>query len=199
MSGPGKGRYTDYVGTQSSKLTRLHKLFNKNPMSNDKGLLYGADSSSSNQAKNTAAADFTVKEFTIRLLNDYGYKGIVKHVKNDKTSFMYFAALAPDTKKLANNIKDPPANSYMPLLSSPGANAGYGDITVLPRPNFDRLFDEKTDVIDPGFFKNYKLIVSPDTIDDVSNLGTVSPSVSSIFVGLSSLGNDLQKGSSKRE
>lgn len=199
MSGPGKGRYTDYVGTQSTKLTRLHKLFNKNPMSNDKGLLYGADSSSANQSKNSEAAKFVVQEFSFRLLSDYGYKDISKYVKGDKTSFVYFASLAPDTKKLPEGIKGPPSNSYMPVLSSPGANAGYGDISVLPRVNFNSQYDPETDVIDPAFYKNYSIIVSPDTLEDKSNLGTVSPSTASNFIGLTSLGNDLSKGNSKRE
>lgn len=199
MSGPGKGRYTDYVDTQSKKLVRLHKLYNKNPMSNNNGLLYGADLFGSNTSNNTVAAKFVVDQFTISVYRDYGYKNLVKYENKGRTSFVYFASAAPNTKNLADNIKDPPANSYIPNLSSPGANAGTGDITDSPYPNFKRDYDPQKDAIDPEKFKNYYIKISSDSIDDIFNLGTVSPSVASNFVGVSSIGSDLVMGSSKRD
>ena len=76
MTGPGKGRYTDYVhplAEQSLKLTRLHKNFNTNPMSNpggnSPGIFYGATDIAI-QKSNVDAADSVTQNYVKNLIDD---------------------------------------------------------------------------------------------------------------------------------
>ena len=188
MSGPGRGRYTEYVSAQSSKSSRLHKLFNANPAAVNRGILYDS-TIINNQTDNTKAADFTVKNYNINIVDDQIGVAVDKNL--NANPFTYFAGnsinLLPDTSVLAKNIKFSPANSYIPDLASPGANEDGSVNFDKPTPAF----------IDPKVYKP-NLNLSPDNIDDNQNLGTVSPHVSSPIVGLSSLGSNLAMGTSKK-
>jgi len=188
MSGPGRGRYTEYVSAQSSKTSRLHTLFNANPAAVNRGILYGS-TIVNNQTDNAKAADFTVKNYNINVVDDQ--IGVAPDKNSNANPFIYFVGnnvnLLPNTSELAKNVKSSPANSYMPDVSSPGANE---DGTV----NFNKLSPA---FIDPKIYKP-NLNLSPENIDDNQNLGTVSPHVSSPIVGLSSVGTNLVKGTSKK-
>lgn len=194
MSGPGKGRYTDYVSTQSSKITRLHKLFNANPASvvntpdsnTSKGMLYGGNLGFS-QSNNFEAAKHVVNNYNENIVDDNVVIGT-----NQKTGTpIYFLGNSntpvPDTTELSNNIKSPPCNSYMPDLTSPGA-ASDGKV------NFIKL---EFTPIKPQDYKPF-INISPSSLDDLGNLGTVSPHVSSPLLGLSSVGTNIVMGMSKK-
>lgn len=211
MSGPGKGRYTDYVGNTStspdSKLKRLHRNFNNNPMTSDKGnsrgLLYGS-TEKNNTTNNSIAAFVVVENYVDKMTGDF--PGTV--YTDDGDSFIYYKGefnnpLAPDTKNIDVNvgIAGAPANPYMPDLTSPGANqapinqdTGYGSIELNGQVNFDKPADEVNE-IPADKYKPY-LIISPETIEDRFTLGTVSPHVSSPIVGTVSLGSEVTMGSS---
>lgn len=188
MSSPGKGRYTDYVSTQSTKVSRLHKLFNANPSTDGRGIFYDANLVS-NQTNNSLAAESSVKNYTQNLIDDnVGVNTVVE--KDGKITFNYFTGNAvdalPNTTVLSKNIKGGPSNSYMPDLASPGAVEG----TV----NFEK---KETTFIKAEDYKPF-LNLAPEEIDDRQNLGTVSPHISSPVVGLLSVGTNLLMGSSKK-
>lgn len=196
MSGPGKGRYTDYITVQSSRNNRLRRSFNSNPMANEKGEIYGVDQS--NQSDNSKIAKFVSDKYNARIPEDYGYKQIKFYSQGENSSFVYFALSAPDTSKLSSDIEGPPSNPYIPDLNSPGANAGTGEITSTPYVNFNKQFNPAIDSIDPKDYKPYFINISPSSADNKDELGTLSPVVSSEVVGLSSVGANLTFGSSKR-
>lgn len=199
MSGPGKGRYTDFVGIPipgpTSKYSRLHKLFNSSPMTDQKGLLYGS-TSISNQTNNSSAAASISETFVSTLKTD----GVLIQTDN-KSKPRYFVGTSavplPDTS--AENFIDPsksvagdPSNAFMPDLASPGASGVSGSIDV----NFERASSTLQDA------KTYKpnITVSSTSIDNKNrqNLGTVSPSLSSPLIGASSVDSQIELGSSKK-
>lgn len=196
MTSPGKGRYTDYVGPAlpglSSKYNRLHKLFNNNPMTSDRGdargLFYSATSKSS-QTSNVDAAKSVVEKYVDLLLGDVPNTVATE----DGNSLIYFNGSSidslPNTKEIDVNvgIKGAPANPYMPDLSSPGALSNN-------KVNLDKDNDNVTEIV-PSAYKP-DLTIAPDTIDDKFSLGTVSPHVSSPVVGTVSIGSNLSMGSS---
>lgn len=196
MTSPGKGRYTDYVGPPlpgpSSKYSRLHKLFNNNPMSSDKGDsrgLFYSSTSKGNQTSNVDAAKSVVEKYVDLLLGDVPNTVATE----DGNSLIYFNGSSidslPNTKEIDVNvgIKGAPANPYMPDLSSPGALSNN-------KVNLDKDNDNVTEIV-PSAYKP-DLTIAPDTIDDKFSLGTVSPHVSSPVVGTVSIGSNLSMGSS---
>jgi hypothetical protein len=199
MSGPGKGRYTDFVGIPipgpTSKYSRLHKLFNSSPMTDQKGLLYGS-TSISNQSDNSSAAASISETFVSTLKTD----GVLIQT-DDKSKPRYFVGTSavplPDTSAInfidpAKSVAGDPSNAFMPDLASPGASGVSGSIAV----NFERASSTLQDA------KAYKpnITISSTSIDSKNrqNLGTVSPSLSSPLVGASSVGSQIELGSSKK-
>lgn len=217
MSGPGKGRYTDYVqyafsSGQSAKLKRLHRNFNTNPMINpgaesNPGIFYGA-TDKSNQESNTKAASSVTQNYVKNLIDDLYTspisKDVVKDLKVDKElakdpvtglpeSLVYFTGNGindlPDTSKLDD--KTVASNSYMPVLISPGS--------IKDAVNFKFLFDNKVDTRDATGKDGYKPnLIIPKTSDDKENLGTLSPHDASRQVGSLSIVSVVSLGSSKK-
>ena len=200
MSGPGKGRYTDFVGIPipgpTSKYSRLHKLFNSSPMTTDeKGLLYGS-TSKSNQSDNSSAAASISETFVSTLKTD----GVLIQT-NDESKPRYFVGTSavplPDTSAInfidpAKSVAGDPSNAFMPDLASPGASGVSASIVV----NFERASSTLQDA------KAYKpnITISSTSIDSKNrqNLGTVSPSLSSPLVGATSVDSQIELGSSKK-
>lgn len=197
MSGPGKGRYTDFVGTSSpgptSKFNRLHKLFNNNPMTVDKGesrgLFYGA-TDKTNQSSNSDAAASAVDVYVNSMVND-----TEAVYTEDKKSLVYFNGNnvdpLPDTQLLSaeipfKGIQSPPANAYIPDLSSPGASSD-GKVNVTQKG---------LNILDPELVKPD--LVIPTSAQDHQNLGTLSPSNSAPIVGKLSIGSNLKLGDSNK-
>ena len=198
MSGPGKGRYTDFVGIPipgpTSKYSRLHKLFNSSPMTDQKGLLYGS-TSISNQTDNSSAAASISETFVSTLKTD----GVLIQTDNSKPRYFVGTSAVPLPDTSAENFIDPsksvagdPSNAFMPDLASPGASGVSGSIDV----NFERASSTLQDA------KTYKpnITVSSTSIDNKNrqNLGTVSPSLSSPLIGASSVDSQIELGSSKK-
>jgi len=199
MTSPGKGRYTDYVGSsplpgQLSKYRRLHRSFNNNPMTTDKGesrgLFYGA-TDLINQNSNTVAANAVVEKYVDTMLGD-----VPDTVATENgNSLIYFNGntldLLPNTKTIDVNvgIKGAPANPYMPDLTSPGALSN--------QVNLDKDNDDVSEIL-PSVYKP-NLNISPETLSDKFSLGTVSPHVSSPIVGVASIGSNITKGTSIKE
>lgn len=196
MTSPGKGRYTDYVGPAlpglSSKYSRLHKLFNNNPMTSDKGDtrgLFYSSTTKSNQTSNVDAAKSVVENYVDLMLGDVPNAVATE----DGNSLIYFNGnnvdLLPNTKEIDVNkgIRGAPANPYMPDLSSPGALSNN-------KVNLDKDNDDVNEIL-PSDYKP-DLIISSDTIADKFVLGSVSPHVSSPIVGTVSVGSNLTMGSS---
>jgi len=199
MTSPGKGRYTDYVGSsplpgQLSKYRRLHRSFNNNPMTTDKGesrgLFYGA-TDLINQNSNTVAANAVVEKYVDTML---GFVPDTVATENGN-SLIYFNGntldLLPNTKTIDVNvgIKGAPANPYMPDLTSPGALSN--------QVNLDKDNDDVSEIL-PSVYKP-NLNISPETLSDKFSLGTVSPHVSSPIVGVASIGSNITKGTSIKE
>jgi hypothetical protein len=199
MSGPGKGRYTDFVGIPipgpTSKYSRLHKLFNSSPMTDQKGLLYGS-TSKSNQSDNSSAAASISETFVSTLKTD----GVLIQTE-DKSKPRYFVGTSavplPDTSAIkfidpAKSVAGDPSNAFMPDLASPGASGVSASIVV----NFERASSTLQDA------KAYKpnITISSTSIDSKNrqNLGTVSPSLSSPLVGATSVDSQIELGSSKK-
>lgn len=199
MTSPGKGRHTSYVGESSIKNSRLHRIFNKNPMITDKGedrgLLYGA-TDKGNQTDNISAAKEAVDTYIDTISKD----NLVGKL-NKENVVIYFNGNdineLPDTKNIdVAVVKDPPANPYMPDLTSPGASS---DNTV----NFQKETLSSSDIkekieIKPEIYRPY-LNISPESLEDKFSLGTVSPHISSPIIGTLSLGKELIMGASRKK
>ena len=214
MTGPGKGRYTDYVGSPSAGLSsvqsRLHKIFNTNLMvppgpglisseavSSDRGLFYGA-SIKSNQTDNNQAAVSAISVYVESIVSNLETKDIAKDTSTStKKSLVYYNG--NDTNSLPNTANDSmskpesfsvgsPANSYIPDLTSPGATAD-NKVKLSPPTIVNRI---KPESVKPE-------LTIPTTPNDKQNLGTLSPSDAAPIVGILSVGTDLTMGSSKKQ
>ena len=212
MTGPGKGRYTDYVhplAEQSLKLTRFHKNFNTNPMSNpggnSPGIFYGATDIAI-QKSNVEAAVSVTQNYVKNLIDDLytspAVKEVIKDLKADKLvkvsngipeELVYFTGNGtndlPDTSIL--DVKAAASNSYMPVLISPGAAKDSVNFTIA----FVKETDSRLAVGVGGYKPN---LVIPKTPDDKENLGTLSPSDSSRLIGALSIISVVSLGTSKR-
>lgn len=217
MSGPGKGRYTDYVqyafsSGQSAKLKRLHRNFNTNPMINpgaesNPGIFYGA-TDKTNQESNVKAASAVTQNYVKNLIDDLYTstvsKDVVKDLKVDKElakdpvtglpeDLVYFTGNGtndlPDTSKLDDSTVV--SNSYMPVLISPGAVKDAVNFTII----FDKKADSRAAVGKDGYKPN---LIIPETPDDKENLGTLSPHNVSRLVGSLSIVSIVSLGTSKK-
>jgi len=207
MTSPGKGRYTDYdgaltYGADSIKNQRLNKQFNNNVMTEIAGFsgkFYAPDSPASPSPDSAATtgqalANILIKRYNISISNG----GEIAKVENESLKYFFNA---PDTqgKPDANGhtfkeLKNPPANAYIPDLRSPG-NSGNGTVN-LTHAALTADEAKKSSQILP---KDYKAsFVDITDINDKFALGTVSPHISSAVVGATSIGSNLTKGSSTK-
>ena len=178
MSGPGKGRYTTYVPTSSTRNTLLWKLFNKKAP-NDAGVFYGGQEPSNN----VAAAAAAVARATADVTNGVG--GLTPangQQVGDAGMFPNGVDLsfgnAPNLSDVKWRNAGDPANSFAPDVSSPGPGKTSG-LDKSENPELS-IKDFKGETYVPG---------APDT-------GTTSPSTTSEKLGTAPIGKDLEKGKS---
>lgn len=224
MTGPGKGRHTNYVGYHYSGLSsmqgRFHKLFNTNQMvpsapgeisslstSSDRGLFYGASIKSS-QTDNVTAAVNSKGVYIGAIIDGFETKDLAKL---DDGNLIYYVGNSlndlPDTSNLSDEIKNSegsPENNYVPCLSSPGTISSASEdpetgilltsISKNPQINVDP--QKIVAHLSPDKIKSNLII--PKDADDKQSIGTLSPSNSSKSVGILSIGANLTMGSSKK-
>jgi hypothetical protein len=178
MSGPGKGRYTTYVGKASARNTLLWKLFNKKAP-NDAGVFYGGQEPSDN---NAAAAAVTA--VATAPVNGEGVGGLIPSngqqvgdVGMFPTGVDLTYGKAPNLSDVKWNVAGDPANPYAPDISSPGPGRTQGiDKDVNPGLSVGDL--------------------KPNYVPAAPGTGTVSPSTTSGNIGGGSIGQSLEKGKS---
>jgi len=195
MSGPGKGRYTTYVGTSSSRNSLLWRLFNGR--AGNRGQIYGNEAQSSN---NTDAASVVVARATANV-DGTGVGGIspangqqsgdaqmfpsgvnLKYTGTSANPVPNLAEVEWDSAKsnfsgLPTTNSGGPANAYVPDLTSPGPGRTLG-----------------TDKdVDPGISAAE---LKPNYVPGAPETGTVSPNVTSPSIGGGAIGKDLKKGKS---
>jgi hypothetical protein len=182
MSGPGKGRYTTYVGNASPRNTLLWKLFNKKAP-NDAGVFYGGQEPSDN----SRAAAAAVTRATANVVNGVG--GIAPaNGKQAADPGMFPNGVnlnytgtselsVPNLEEVEWKKPGDPANAYVPDLSSPGPGRTLG---------IDK--DENPNLTPEDLKPNY-VAAAPGT-------GTVSPDTTSTSLGAGTIGKDLNLGKS---
>ena len=170
MGKPGSGRYTIYMPTKSSKLSMLQKLF-KNGLS----ALYGNKESNSDAASEAVKIAKSVLDgkgdqemFGNGVDLSYGSAPNTADVKWDSAKFSIDG-------KTTNS--GGPANPYVPDLSSPGPGKTEG-------------IDKDAD---PGIKPED---VKPNFDSKNPSVNTTSPSTTSVKIGATFLGEELQKGKS---
>jgi len=200
MTSPGRGRYTDYVAGSShhsAKYNRLHKIFNFNSMTEDKGESRGAlfgSTSTFRQNSIDGAAKEIVKDYIDVMTIDTEAVLVTEGLPDSPARYFNGNQIdklpnTADTDSPSNSNKAGiPANSYVPNLRSPGASAD-GSININPT-NIDTL-EKKPVEIKPKFISG---VNSPRS----DFFGTRSPSDSSPVVGIISVGRNLSKGSSNK-
>jgi len=189
MSGPGKGRYTTYVGKASPRNTLLWKLFNKKAP-NDAGVFYGGQEPSDN----TAAAAAAVSRATANVTNGIG--GLTPSNGQQAGDPQMFPNGVDLTYSSAPNLADVkwdsaktnfsglpttnsggPANSYVPDISSPGPGKTSG-VEKDTNPNISASE------------------IKPNYVPGAPETGTVSPNTTSSGLGTTPIGKDLTPGKS---
>lgn len=178
MSGPGSGRYTNYVPPASSRNKLLSDLFNAK--AGEAGKIYGA----AYQTDPAAAASAAVASATANV-DSSGKGGLFPEdgrQAGDAQMFPQGTNLnfsdAPNTADVKWKASGDPANAFVPDISSPGP----GKTSPL-----DKNADPKIGVSD---VKGDAYVVgAPDT-------GTASPSATSPSLGLSPITKSLVMGKS---
>lgn len=175
MSGPGKGRYTNYVpvgGDSASAYARRYSLFNAKS-SGDKGAFFGISDGwkkyVQDAAKYLEAGEGDTQLFPVPVKMDFGD--------------------APNLADVSLSRSGDPGNQYVPDISSPGASDS--GVNVDPRSKTGNggisIETVKPDYVVPTG------IVS----QDAATLGGQSPSNTSVSIGASPVGADFVKGKSK--
>ena len=193
MSGPGSGRYTNYVPPASARNKLLSDLFNARA-ENEAGNIYGAVY----QTDATAAATEAVKR-AIANVNATGAGGIFPESglqAGDPQMFptgvdlIFTGKLSqiqpPDTaegKDVTWQKAGDPANSFVPDVSSPGA--GPPGVTRVDPMDKDK---------NPGL--SVKDMKGETYIPGAPGTGTTSPTVTSPLIGKSPIAKTLELGKS---
>lgn len=178
MSGPGKGRYTQYVPEASERNNLLKKIFNKK--AGDAAVFYG----SVDETDNTKAAAAAVKVAVPLLAAGVGnpaifpagvnmhFQGTDTQAVPDLETVTWASANSP-----SGNSAGGPANAFVPDVTSPGPGKKSG---------LDKSDDPGISVQD----------IKPNYIPGGPDTGTVSPSATSANIGNIPIGVDLVMGKS---
>lgn len=175
MSGPGKGRYTNYVpvgGESAVAYAKRYSLFNEKASAN-KGAFFGiADGWKKyveDAAKYLEKGEGDVQLFPVPVKMNFGD--------------------APNISDTSVAKSGDPANQYVPDLSSPGASDS--GVNVDPKSKTGNGSLAVTSV-KPDYIVPNSLVGQ-----DGTNLGGQSPSNTSTTIGNSPIGANLIKGKSK--
>lgn len=175
MSGPGKGRYTNYVpvgGESAAAYARRYALFNAKA-AGDKGAFFGVSSGWKKYVEDSAA---------------YLEEGVGDSQLFPTPVKMDFSN-APSLADTSVSNSGDPGNQYVPDVSSPGASDS--GVNVDPKTKTGNGSIAIT-TVKPDY------IVPTGVVGQNSNgLGGQSPSNTSKSIGTSPIGADLIKGKSK--
>jgi len=173
MGTPGTGRYTNYVPLDPASAERYNKrlsLFN-NKASADKGDFQKDLVDNAVKRLESGAGDLQMFPTPVNMA--YGESKLSDG--------------SPDFATVEAKKQGGPANAYVPDLSSPGAVEG--SINVDPKTRTGGALG--TADIKPNY------VVPTEFGSQDSNLGTLSPSKSAVFIGASPIKRNLTPGSSK--